>query len=341
MAHAGNIQIGYVSCHRFLTLQGRWSQWCNRMQSLHHAALACWAVCLAPLVGCGAPADKAAKPPAGAGAAHVKTPKEAASKGASGQKGVPPGQSGGPDITGQKSRTKPAAIVPSDLDDALALAQQSLDRLERVNDYTCTFTKRERVGDGLLPEERNAMKLRHKPFSVYLRVIEPTASAGQEVIYVEGRNNGNLIAHTTGFGSNVIGRLSLDPHGFIATRGNRYTIKDVGLENLVKKLLDLGGRKELFRESTVQIEKTEFAERPATQVEISSPRPHGDFRLAIARIVLDDEWNVPVHFESHEWPAGGGAKPVMSETYSYYDLEFDVGLTDRDFDPDNPDYAFP
>jgi hypothetical protein len=103
----------------------------------------------------------------------------------------------------------------------------------------------------------------------------------------------------------------------------------------------LGEREELFRESKVTIEKVEFNDRPCTQVEISSPHAIGDFRLAIARIVLDAEWDVPVHFESHEWPAGGGSKPVLSETYSYYDLKFDVGLDDRDFDPDNSEYAFP
>lgn len=240
-----------------------------------------------------------------------------------------------------KSPEQPQRRGKLNLDDALKLARHALKTLEKVQDYTCEFSKRERVGGEMLPEERNAMKIRHEPFSVYLRVIQPASSAGQEVIYVDGKNDGNLLAHTTGFGSNVLGRLSLDPHGFLATRGNRYTIKDVGLKNLVNKLLDLGKRKELFGDSTVTIKKVEFADRPCTEVEISSPRPIGDFRLAIARIVLDEEWDVPVHFESHEWPAEGGGKPVLNETYSYYDLRFDVGLTDRDFDPDNPEYAFP
>jgi hypothetical protein len=283
-----------------------------------------FAACLASLTGCGG-SPATAPPTAGAAAAGdesqvVRRPSETSTKQA------------------EKARDRHG---PTTLDDALALAQQSLKTLEAVKDYTGEFSKRERVGGELLPEERNAAKIRHQPFSVYLKVIKPASSAGQEVIYVEGRNNGNLIAHTTGFGSNVIGRLSLDPHGFLATRGNRYTIKDVGLKNLVIKLLDLGKRKELFRESKVTISKMDFADRPCTQVEISSPHPIGDFRLAIARIVLDDKWDVPVHFESHEWPAEGGDKPVLSETYSYYDLRFDVGLTDRDFDPDNPEYAFP
>ena len=63
-------------------------------------------------------------------------------------------------------------------------------------------------------------------------------------------------------------------------------------------------------------------------------------RLATARIVIDTECDVPVHYEAYEWPAKG-QKPFLSETYSYYDLKLDIGLTDRDFDPDNPEYAFP
>jgi hypothetical protein len=236
-------------------------------------------------------------------------------------------------------RSKSPAVAPSPLDRGVALARHSLQTLESVKDYTCIFSKRELVG-GELTEERDVMKIRHEPFSAYLRVTEPASSAGQEVIYVAGRNDGNLIAHTVGFGSSLIGRVHLDPEGIIAKRGNRYTIKDVGLKNLVKKLIDLGGRKDLFRDSTVKIEKTEFSERPCMQVEISSPRPVGDFRLATARIVIDKEWDVPVHYEAYEWPTGG-QKPFLSETYSYYDLKFDVALTDRDFDPDNSEYSFP
>lgn len=285
---------------------------------------------LALLAGCSGAQEPATKPPApssGSAAEHTARDKKSATD--------------APQAASRKAADHAGRKVAPDLDDALALAKHSLRTLKKVKDYTAKFCKRERVGDELMPEECNAVKLRHQPFSVYLRVLEPASSAGQEVIYVEGRNEGNLIAHTAGFGSNVIGRVNLDPHGFLATRGNRYTIKDVGLKNLVLKLLELGERKELFRESKVTIEKVEFNERPCTQVEIYSPHTIGDFRLAIARIVLDAEWDVPVHFESHEWPAGGGQKPVLSETYSYYDLKFDVGLGDRDFDPDNTEYAFP
>jgi hypothetical protein len=287
---------------------------------------------LALLLGCGGPSDTAPK-------RAVPSPQAGADQAVANER-PSPAAAARPTSVRKKSDSTSGQTAASELDRALGLARKALGTLETVKDYTGKFCKHERVGEALMSEECNAMKVRHRPFSVYLRVLDPAPSAGQEAIYVEGSNDGNIIAHTAGFGSNVIGRVSLDPHGFLATRGNRYTIKDVGLKNLVLKLLDLGERKELFRESRVKIEKVEFAERPCTRVEISNPRPIGDFRLAVARIVLDAEWDVPVHFESHEWPDGGG-KAVLSESYSYYDLKFNVGLTDRDFDPDNPEYAFP
>lgn len=289
---------------------------------------------LALLLGCGAPPETATGPAA-------RPTRRAAEQSASGRVADEHSSPAGVLTADRKSSdSKNSQTAVSELDRALALAKHALGTLKTVKDYTGKFCKHERVGDALMSEECNAMKVRHQPFSVYLRVLDPAPSAGQEAIFVEGRNDGNIIAHTAGFGSNVIGRVSLDPHGFLATRGNRYNIKDVGLKNLVLKLLELGERKELFRDSKVKIDKVEFGERPCTRVEISNPHPIGDFHLAIARIVLDAEWDVPVHFESHEWPAGGG-KAVLSESYSYYDLKFNVGLTDRDFDPDNPDYAFP
>ncbi|HWB10961.1 MAG TPA: DUF1571 domain-containing protein [Pirellulales bacterium] len=314
-----------------------------RFDGLRKGWLACaaFAACLTLVAGCGAPSGGRTAAEASEDAGGDRTQVESDARSTRNERTVEDTRVANQTRTvgPAKGDLEPPSAGLTDLDRALGLAKHSLETLEKVKDYTGLFTKRELIG-GELAEERDAMKVRHQPFSVYLRVIEPASSAGQEVIYVDGRNDGNLIAHTVGLGSSLIGRVSLDPAGMIAKRGNRYTIKDVGLKNLVKKLIDLGSRKELFRDSTVEIKESEFAERPCTQVEISSPRPVGDFRLATARIVIDRDWDVPVHYEAYEWPPEG-EKPSLSETYSYYDLQFDVGLTDTDFDPDNPEYAFP
>lgn len=244
--------------------------------------------------------------------------------------------------SGESATTSQAAGGESvdELERALALARQSLDTLKTIRDYQCTFERQERVGGKLLDATRMEMKVRQQPFSVYMRFLEPPASAGQEVIYVAGRNDGNMLAHATGL-AGVVGTVSLDPSGMIAMRGGRYPITEAGMTRLVEKLLELGAKKHLFRDSRVGIEPIEFADRPCTQVEIRNPAPVGEFRLAIARIVLDNGSDVPVHFEAFEWPPDANAEPVLVERYSYLDVRLDVGLTDLDFDPKNPAYAFP
>src|SRR5262245_32388201 len=68
----------------------------------------------------------------------------------------------------------------------------------RVNDYECTFCKRERV-DGKLQEDHVAqLKSRTDPFSVYLKFTAPRTIAGKEASFVQGRNNGKMRAKSTG-----------------------------------------------------------------------------------------------------------------------------------------------
>lgn len=234
----------------------------------------------------------------------------------------------------------PGADSSDELDRALDLARDSLKTLKKIRDYQCIFERQERVGGTLLEETRMEMKVRQTPFSVYMRFVAPPSSAGREVIFVEGSNDGNLVAHGTGL-QQAVGTVKLDPNGMIAMRGGRYPITDAGMTKLVEKLLALGAKKQLFRECRVSIDSIEFAERACTRVEVRNPAPQGDFRMAIARIVLDDEWNVPVHFEAWEWPSNEGGEPILIERYSYLDLRLDPGLTDLDFSPENPAYAFP
>jgi hypothetical protein len=238
---------------------------------------------------------------------------------------------------------------PSPLETALDLARGALKMLETVDDYKCTFVKRERVDGKLLDQQKLAMKVRHKPFSVQMRFIEPADMAGQEAIYVEGKNDGNLMGHATGL-AGKLGWISLNPQGFLAMRDNRYAITDAGMKNLVKKLIDLGEKPGLLDGCSVAFdEEATVDERPCTRVEISMPRPKKkpkrknktDFTLAIARIFLDHEHNVPVRFETYEWPDDVEAKPRVVEQYTYQKIEFNVGLIDFDFDPANPEYKAP
>ena len=118
------------------------------------------------------------------------------------------------------------------LDPLVKIARQALRKMNReVQDYSATIVKQEVINGRLGREQYMFVKIRHEskdeqnpvPFSVYGKFLRPKSLAGQEVIWVKGRNQGKLIAHPAGL-FNVM-RLTLDPEGPLAMRGNRYSIQ--------------------------------------------------------------------------------------------------------------------
>ena len=84
--------------------------------------------------------------------------------------------------------------------------------------------------EGAMGLAARKMKVRHEPFSVYMHFDEP--HAGREVIFVEGRNNNNLLVHEAGFAS-LIGTLELEPTGSQAMAENRYPITKAGIQKMI------------------------------------------------------------------------------------------------------------
>jgi hypothetical protein len=59
---------------------------------------------------------------------------------------------------------------------------------------------------------------------------------------------------------------------------------------------------------------------------------------------VDDELNIPVRYESYDWPKTPGAAlnraEDLFEEYTYTDLKLNNGFTDADFDENNSKYNF-
>jgi hypothetical protein len=69
----------------------------------------------------------------------------------------------------------------------IALLEVGRHRLEKMNDYSATFTKQERVdGDELQDVQTTEVKLRHHPFSLYMKWIKG-GDVGREVLLVASR----------------------------------------------------------------------------------------------------------------------------------------------------------
>jgi len=228
------------------------------------------------------------------------------------------------------------------LQPALDLAQQGLVKINaNIRDYSCTIVKRERIDGKLGEHEYMFAKIRSQPFSVYLYFLGPDSVKGQEVIYVAGHNDGNMLAHAGSGVRAMVGTVSLKPQSMLAMTGNRYPITEIGVENLAKRLVEVAEHDKQFGECDVNFyPNAKVNGRVCTCVQVSHPVPRRNFRFHLARVFIDDELTIPIRYEAYDWPQEAGGQPVLLEEYTYMNVKTNNGFTDADFDPKNTAYKF-
>lgn len=235
------------------------------------------------------------------------------------------------------------------IDPALEMARQALEHIRRdIRDYTATLVKRETIDGQLQEAEFMAIKIRHRqvengqlivPFSIYIKYLKPPSKRGQEAIWVEGQNNNKIAAHGTGLQGLIT--VYLDPEGFLATRGTNYAIYDLGIENLVLKLIERGEQAKRFPCQVQFFQNARINGRSCTLIQVTHPEQRPELDFHVARIFIDDQLKVPVRYAAYGWPQTPGGQPPLIEEFTYLDIQPNVGLTDWDFNPENPNYAYP
>jgi hypothetical protein len=246
-----------------------------------------------------------------------------------------------------------AAAQGHPLDPALQMAHETLAFIRSdVVDFTATIVKRERVKGVLGQFEYMAAKIRNRkeadgvvtqPLSVYLNFLKPEAVKGREVIWVDGANNGKMRAHEGGLKGKLLPTVWLDPHGMLAMQGQLHPITEIGIENLVVKLIEKGEHDQQYGECEVEfIKGTAINKVPCTLLRVRHPIQREHFEFYEAHIFIDDKTKVPLRYAAYHWPTDPNDPKTMPviEEYTYLDMKLNVGLTDADFDPDNPNYNF-
>ena len=224
---------------------------------------------------------------------------------------------------------------------AIRWAKKGLKELKQIEDYSATVVKRERNGSQLGEYEYMFVKIREKPFSVYLNFLGPPKLEGQEVVYIEGKNDGKMLAHGSGVKKALFGTVSIKPDGFIAMQGQHYPLTDIGISNLVRRLIEVGEQDMKYKECEVKyFEDAKINGRPCTCIQVVHPVPRKNFIFHIARIFIDKELGVPIRYAAYDWPEEEGGKPQVIEEYTYLNLKANNGFTDADFDVHNPNYGF-
>ena len=229
-------------------------------------------------------------------------------------------------------------------------AQNAYARINKeITDYTCIVAKRERVDGRLTSYQYMYVKIRHAqneddatkvPFSVFLRFLEPEKMKGREVLFIEDRNNGDLIARRGGRRSPNM-TVQLVPTSPLAMEGNRYPITEIGFQNLAKRLIEVLEEELEYNDGEVKIYPNAKVDgRKVTHFRLTHHQRRPNLRYHMAEVSVDDELKIPIYYRAFDWPLEEGQPPRLLEEYSYKQVKLNVGLTDSDFDLANPEYHF-
>lgn len=211
--------------------------------------------------------------------------------------------------------------------------------IDAIDGFTTTFRKQERIKGRLLPEQTYQLKVRHRPFALYMKCVAP--ASGRELIYAEGQFDNHVIGHPGGVSRLLLPRLKLPPNHPMIMAESRHPVDQAGLANLIHKMVH-SRRMDLNEPEEITIlDRTETPDgrkwlRSTHRHPVRRPEHH----YAEAEVLYDPETHLPLRFTGYDWPAPGEKDRPLGERYCYDDLRLGVALSERDFDPANPDYSF-
>jgi len=218
------------------------------------------------------------------------------------------------------------------------LLKETKKKVDAINDYTCTFYKQEYVDGKILPREVIYMKFK-KPLSVYMKWIGE-AKSGLEVIFSRGWNDNNLMAHEGGWlMKNFV--VNLTPTSRMAMKGNRHPVTETGFATIVNLIA-----KDMERIKAPSASEVRFVEKGMQTIygvesycfEFQLPK-HKDPTFYAYKVLICINIKTYLPNRVQVWDMVDG-KMVLVEDYGYANVKTNVGLTDRDFSPDNPEYEF-
>ena len=222
---------------------------------------------------------------------------------------------------------------------ALTASQDTLRRgqelLEKTSDYSAQFRRQERIDGELLDPQAMNLKVRHAPFSLYMKWTE--GDKGRQLIFAQGQNEDKVLIQIGGVAGRLTGALAMDPDDPRVRAESRYPATCAGLLALTKIILS-HHELDLKRATGVTSEMRDgesFDNRPCflTTLVYDSPTINADYYKSL--ILIDKELSVPVCVRNYTWIQGQAPakedEDSLIEHYSYTGLEINTQLTDNDF----------
>lgn len=217
--------------------------------------------------------------------------------------------------------------------DHIALLQHCLDNYQgKYADYTCTFTKQERIGGVLGKEQEIRVRFRGSPFSTAMTWVT-NPPMGDRILYVEGRNDNEMQVRPSSLLLQILAPrgVSRKPDDAAAMKVTLRAVNMFGFECAMKSLLEVyraaksngdlqeefGGYCTLNGQDTLVLVRYLAARRK-------------DYPAHKTVTYINVKCMVPVMIEGYDWGTGD-----FLCRYTYSNVKFNVGLTEADFTPES------
>lgn len=231
---------------------------------------------------------------------------------------------------------------------SLLLLEKGVHEISKVPDYTATFCKHERIDGTLGDNQVMQLKLRHKPFSVYMKWM--VGDKGRELLYVDGQNDGKMLVKLGGIKGKFLPALKLTPTGSIAMREARYPVTKLGLRQMAQEMIgyrrdEISGRVGV-RCQMLADQKIQKRDCYCFIYQYESEKTSEIYRKSV--VYIDKEYSLPVLVKNYGWPTDVEEETepakldeaTLVEHYLYTNIRLKQQLANAEFDRGNKSYNF-
>jgi hypothetical protein len=231
---------------------------------------------------------------------------------------------------GRPQQPQPAQESP--LDQPLRMAAEARQVYAQVRDYQCILITQERIKGMLQTEEVIQLSFRKDPFSVYMKWLSPKDKAGQEVCYVNGKNQNKMrVLAAAGLGRGL-GWLTIAVDDPKVKDRSRHVITETGFGNLIDRCEKGWADERPLNKNKVAIAEYEYNQRRCMRVETIHTDKDVRFYCYRSVVYFDKETKLPVRMECYDWPkTGGPPEGDLLECFSYINMQYNVNLQDAMF----------
>lgn len=218
----------------------------------------------------------------------------------------------------------------------VALLTNGLERYHAlpVKDYTCSFTKQERIRGIVQQPQTVDCKFLDEPFSIAM-VWTKNPPLGDRLLYVDGKYKTSdgvsqmLVRPKGGFAQMLVGKSVLrTPTSPQAMQATLRPITMFGFENNLKSLIEVYKLAEERGELKQSYKGTaDVGGRTCLVLERTLTKRRSDYPAKVTTTYVDIDSLMPVKIRST------GFDGQFDSDYEYNNLKFNVGLTEKDFTP--------